>query len=355
MKSLLPLILVPLSTYALFDKAYVGAYVVDIETACPLAGAGITARFEDDIGWRAWTEEAHPDIKKGITDKNGACRLSGRTNCGKCWCWVSEPPIGYYIPHHGGEITYVGKSFLGVWQPEDTVVTIALQRVEHPIPLFLKRAKLFDRENGIGGFDGTNAVLKYDLMVGDWLPPHGNGLFADVRMIAHLELGETVAIGRTHLVTFYAFSVNIEFDGEGNGLYEKDFKGENFGIKFRVAPDSGYVSGKRIRFGLEKRIVGPNISPGYFKESRDDRCYCFRIRSRFDEKGNLVEAYYGKIYGDFKFEGSNKPGGFMGAEFDYYLNPKSLDRNLEWDMKNNLDPESKKRRPWEPPFYRMEP
>ena len=155
----------------------------------------------------------------------------------------------------------------------------------------------------------------------------------------------------------YDFHVKIDFDGDGNGLYEKDFKGENLGIKFREAPESGYVHTKAVQFGLRKRqtTLVKWTTVEYYKESRDDRCYCFRIRSRFDEKGNLVEAYYGKIYGDFRFEGSDKLGGFMGAEFDYYLNPKSLDRNLEWDMKNNLDPESKKRRPWEPPFYRMEP
>ena len=70
-------------------------------------------------------------------------------------------------------------------------------------------------------------------------------------------------------------------------------------------------------------------------ESDDDRCCSFRIRSRFDENGNLIEAYYGKIYGDFRFKGT-ETFGFNGASFLYYLNPTSLDRNLEWDMKNNL-------------------
>ena len=71
--------------------------------------------------------------------------------------------------------------------------------------------------------------------------------------------------------------------------------------------------------------------------------------SRFDlyDKGELVEAYYGKIYGDFEFEGDDKKG-LVGVKFLYYLNPKSLDRNLEWDMKTNLCPTAGKHESQQP-------
>lgn len=39
-----------------------------------------------------------------------------------------------------------------------------------------------------------------------------------------------------------------------------------------------------------------------------------------------------KIYGDFNIKDVE------GVEFLYYLNPTPNDRNLEWDMKNNLCP-----------------
>ena len=51
----------------------------------------------------------------------------------------------------------------------------------------------------------------------------------------------------------------------------------------------------------------------------------------------MISAIYGKIYGDFNFEGFDKKG-LTGISFLYYLNPNPLDRNLEWDMKNNLCP-----------------
>ena len=41
----------------------------------------------------------------------------------------------------------------------------------------------------------------------------------------------------------------------------------------------------------------------------------------------------------FKVEEGEFPQlSLIGAKFLYYLNPKSLDRNLEWDMKTNLCP-----------------
>ena len=153
----------------------------------------------------------------------------------------------------------------------------------------------------------------------------------------HLKIGEALEIWRRHPTTFYDFVSTIEFNGEGNGLVEKMVEGKNLGIKIRDALEDGYVTKKAIRFGRAKRKQGPNTFPEYYAENNKDRCYCFRIRSRFDDKGRLIEAYYGKIYGDFNFDGYYDVG-LRSVEFLYYLNPTPLDRNLEWDMKNNLCP-----------------
>ena len=321
---------------AMADKAYLGIYVEDAISHAPLQDVNVIARFEDDIGWRAWTEEANPDIVKGITDKHGICRLSGKTNCGRSSIWVDKAPKGYYDAAHGGELKCPKKSLFGIWQPEDVVVTVALQRVEQPIPLYVNRVILDGGRESVGGFDGTNAVLKFDFLAGDWLPPHGTGKYSDMTIATKLKIGEALNIWRSHKTIFYDFISTIEFHGKGNGLVEKSIRGSNCGIRIRIAPESGYVSGKTMQFGRRiKRTSGPVIYPEDYTESDDDRCYCFRIRSRYDDRGNLIEAYYGKIYGDFRFKGTEKFG-FHGANFLYYLNPTSLDRNVEWDMKNNL-------------------
>ena len=95
-----------------------------------------------------------------------------------------------------------------------------------------------------------------------------------------------------------------------------------------------------INIGRNKKYHrnGEDWSCENYKDNYSDRVISFRIRSRYDEKGNLKEAYYGKIYGDFEIQGDEKRG-ITSISFLYYLNPTSLDRNLEWDMKTNLCPE----------------
>jgi hypothetical protein len=51
--------------------------------------------------------------------------------------------------------------------------------------------------------------------------------------------------------------------------------------------------------------------------------YYIRVRTKVDDRGNIVSAHYGKIYGDF-------------MQFKYYLNPTINDRNVEFDPKQNL-------------------
>ena len=335
MRSML-LMFLPVIAEAAFDRAYIAAYVFDAVDRAPLRGVKMVARFEDDIGWRAWTEEANPDIVHGRTDINGFCRLSGRTNCGKSSCWIEEAPTGYYKPlRGGGMVKYDSRSLFGVWQPDNVVITLALQRVEHPIPLYVHRIILDGRRESVGGFDGTNAVLRFDFIADDWLPPDGHGKHADMVIRTSYSLRDKVKDGKYHTQIFYDFINEIEFPGEGNGCVEETIAGRNCGIRIRVAPETGYVFSKTLRFGRRrKKTEVKGVWPDEYTDSNDDRCYSFRIRSRFDEKGNLVEAYYGKIYGDFRFRGTDK--GFHGANFLYYLNPTSLDRNLEWDRKNNL-------------------
>ncbi len=321
---------------ALADKAYLSIHVEDAISHSPLQGVKVVASFEDDNGWRAWTEGPSPDVVHGITDKHGFCRLSGKTNCGRSSIWVDKAPHGYYEAARGGTAKYTGKSLLGTWQPENFVVTVGLQRVEHPIPLYVRRAEIRDDKGRLGGFDGTNAVLSYDFVAGDWLPPYGEGVYADMTIRTHYNLTEVLS-DRVSKRCFFDFTNDIVFPGEGNGLYQESFADMNYGIKFRVAPESGYVSGKTLRFGCKKSVAGVNVFPKQYTDSDQERCYCFRVRSRYNDKGELIGAYYGKIYGDFMFEGWFKTG-FIGVKFLYYFNPTPLDRNLEWDMRNNLCP-----------------
>ena len=259
--------------------------------------------------------------------------LEGRTNVGHISCEVVNPPSGYYGAY-GGDFQYNRKSLFGVWQPDNLVVTIKLQRVEKPIPLFVRQ--IFSRASASVSsnyFDICKGKMQFDMVKGSFLPPIGKGEHADI-CFTRLER-EDLGIGTTFRGSItapaYKDSMSIRFTGEDNGLVEVPSK-KTAGIKIRTAPEIGYTPDYLVTKGRDKNVK-------YFSSSNPDRNFAFRIRTKKDKNGKIVSAYYGKIYGDIVIK---KPYGVeelvAAPSFMYYLNPKPLDRNLEWDMKTNLCP-----------------
>lgn len=322
--------LVSLSCFA--DKAYIKAMVLDGYSEAPIQGAEVKAWFKVDIGWRAWSEPTPIITDVKITDFSGVCALEGKTNVGHISCEVVNPPSGYYGAY-GGDFKYNRKSLLGVWQPDNLVVTIKLQRVEKPIPLFVKQ--IFSRASdsvSSNYFDVGKGKMQFDMIKGSFLPPIGKGEHADIcfTRLDREDLGiGTNFNGRTSLA--YRDGMMVEFLGEENGLVEIPSK-KTDGIKIRTAPLDGYKADYLVTKGKDKSV-------NYFTSSKPDRDFAFRIRTMKDKNGKIVSAYYGKIYGDIEIKKPYTVEVSVAApSFMYYLNPKSLDRNLEWDMKNNLCP-----------------
>jgi hypothetical protein len=320
------------SLSCLADKAYIKAMVLDGYSELPIQGAEVKAWFEVDIGWRAWSEPTPIITDVKITDVHGICRLEGKTNVGHISCEVRNPPIGYYGAY-GGDYSFKKKNLFGVWQPDNLVVTIKLQRVEKPIPLFVKQ--LFNRASASVSsnyFDIGKGKMQFDLIKGSFLPPIGKGEYADIcfTRLEREDLGiGTNFNGRTSLA--YRDGMMVEFLGDGNGLIEIPSK-KTDGIKIRTAPLEGYKADYLVTKGKDKSVK-------YFTSSNPDRNFAFRIRTKKDKNGKIVSAYYGKIYGDIEIKKPYTVEVSVAApSFMYYLNPKPLDRNLEWDMKTNLCP-----------------
>ena len=324
------------------DNARFRVQIIDEFDGAPLNGMKIVGSFTER--YPRWKDAVVDNDFRGPTDKMGQYSAAGKTNVGEAGFRVRGNE-GYYdspwirIPYDAKQ----GSSSFPVqwWQPDDLVVTVSIQRVEHPIPLFVKRVELRDNKNGIGGFDGTNSVLRFDLKKGEWLPPYGNGEVADVCIKSQVRLTGTERRflpqeGKWGESQFYDLFNKVELK-DCDYLLPSVAK-KNAGIRIRLAEENSVGRSVNLMVGKRKKIA-PN-KDWYcerFNDRDPNRCYTFRIRSRRNDEGKLVEAYYGKIYGDFEFEGDDKKG-LIGVKFLYYLNPTSLDRNLEWDMKNNLCP-----------------
>lgn len=135
--------------------------------------------------------------------------------------------------------------------------------------------------------------------------------------------------------------MSVKFLGADNGLIDMNVSPSDC-PKIRTAPADGYIPDYLCWDGFSKRL---QVETNY----DHNRCFCFRIRTKRDKQGNIVEAHYGKIYHDIKYEYKNDP--FVpvaSVRFLYYLNPKSLDRNLEWDRTTNLCPTAGKHESGQP-------
>ena len=283
------------SLSCLADKAYIKAMVLDGCSELPIQGAEVKAWFEVDIGWRAWSEPTPIITDVKTTDSQGICGLEGKTNVGHISCEVVIPPFGYYGAY-GGDVQFNRKSLFGVWQPDNLVVTIKLQRVEKPIPLFVKQ--IFSRASdsvSSNYFDIGKGEMRFDMMKGSFLPPIGMGEYADVvfTRLDRVDLGMgTNFNGRTALA--YRDRMSIRFTGEDNGLVEV-LSEKTAGIKIRTAPKDGYKPDYLVTKGKDKNVK-------YFRSNRPDRNFAFRIRTKKDKDGKIVSAYYGKIYRDIEIK-----------------------------------------------------
>ena len=324
--------------------AYSASYVLHVEdfrTGQALRNIPCETIFTTHTG--NWNDMSRGRLEQGVTNADGDFRFKGESDVSHVTYSIRTEGVVYY-PVIRKRLEFSGVS--GVvsrhWEPYDSIVTVRLQRVEHPIPLFVKRVELRDYERGIGGFDGTNGVLRFDLMKGDWLPPYGNGEVSDIRLTSSCKITDrerkySYASQKEKDVLFYELSNEASF-GDKDDFVSLARADATAGIKIRKAEDNGLSNRLTNALGMRKKIAkNKNWYCERFNDRDPNRCYTFRIRSRRDDKGKLIEAYYGKIYGDFEFEGDDKKG-LIGVKFLYYLNPTSLDRNLEWDMKNNLCP-----------------
>lgn len=307
------------------------AKVFDSETREAVSNVEIVASFRDvnfakGDGWK-FTEK----VQK--TDEGGVACFSGRSSSGFAEC-VFKGNGEYYkslpVAVEGGKGADADAGASRFFVPKRWVVTndvmIALKRVVNPIPLRMKCCNIKLKDDMSAACKG---VLSYDLMCGDWLPPFGNGQVADVefRRLPHEDLGEVLNVnGKPRRMG--RDSVSIRFLGADNGLVQCQ-SDPSATLRIREAPVDGYVPEHLIWFMIDKNLRG--------RKSDDyNAAFAFRVRTKRNERGEIVEAYYGKIYGNPQL--NNVGSVIKGVWFMYYLNPESLDRNLEWDMKTNLLP-----------------
>ena len=211
---------------------------------------------------------------KGMTDTNGMF-IASHTDSSLGLAVVADES-GYYATHIGHQFYYDEKN-------RHPNFTLQLKKIGKPIPMYAKSVKL--------GVPVFNRPVGYDLEAGDWVAPYGKGLNTDF------------------IFTVTNSTIVVSFPNAGDGIQglTRDW---NLGVGGLLSSHEAPIDGYQPEYKQTQM-------------QKLDKIYYFRVKTKIDDNGQIVSAYYGKIYGDF-------------MQFRYYYNPTPNDRNVEFDPKQNL-------------------
>ena len=289
-------------------SAKVTVKVIDEERK-PVPQANVWFSFKDRL-------TGNDVAVRGLTDGDGLFTGEGGCDAAGIGCTITKD--GYYMG--GAPIPKFSEiDAMNRWKPWNETYTTVLRPVGRPVALgakWLRKLELPVLDQPCG----------YDLEKSDWVAPYGQGAKADFVFKAHRDYQD-----------WFNFTVEVEltFAQPLDGLAHMSspdvarysvFKWE------REAPETGYAAPHHIRFVNRDPRSGQRPEQS-FDDRAQDKGYFFRVRT-VGQNGRIVAANYGKITGDIGVD--PRESKTCRVYFTYYFNPTSLDRNLEWDPKQNL-------------------
>lgn len=238
----------------------------------------------------------------GMTDTNGMYVAKGKCNE---FLRFDVRKEGYY---HTEEKIYFGRSKAdpivvdGKWQPYGETRTVVLKRIRKPTPMS-------HIPRGILKIPAQGVWIGFDLELQSFVFPYGEGRMSDVLLRSNTDV---VDVQTNFLTTLeVSFTNNLH---AGFYLCKKDSFSE---MKSEYAADTNANFMAHCKYSLQRL--------GRFRSEEsltDDSYMVFRTRTRVDEKGNLISANYGKIYGRWGFYRGMGTSGI-------WFNSEPNDTNLE--------------------------
>ncbi len=303
----------------------------------------VTLRVEDAIGnpvegarvrmvfW-ASDSSANVVLSEGTTDTNGLLLAEGMTihsmnytitkdgyykTAGRYWFYrpsgldankssAISPTSGEYWLYHQGENGVKD----GRWQPWNTIHPVVLKEKRNPTAMYARHVDV--------AIPVRDQPIAFDLEVGDWVAPYGKGSGEDFCFTYRSDIKDFWT-GRKELA--------IACTNRMDGFYraQRDTWSEYESVY--EAAENGYS-------GTVSLILDATKDRVLKSEGIDEREFLvFRVRTVIDEKGGVIRANYGKIYGRVEYGVGEA---LDRLRFTYYLNPTPNDRNLEFDPKQNL-------------------
>ena len=265
---------------------------------------------EADIQMAFFPQDSYETAKitKGLTDKDGLFVASGKTVDDISFTAMKT---NYYVTSRKFHFYWRGTECVkdGHWQPWNPTLEVVLKEKRKPIPMIAKKVE--------SKFPNAVPSMGFDFLVGDWVAPHGKGVTADMLYIYEEDRTDKNNVD---------LKLTLAFPGSGNGCYMRKKE------KFSTLMSDYEARLDNYSSNIVSRVYKQNGAYVYEDQITDDDYLVYRVRSSCDEKGNVVSAHYGKIYGPLE-----APRDLSRIiKVVSYFNPTPNDRNLEFDGKNNL-------------------
>ncbi len=265
--------------------------VVD-EDGMPVSNAVAGAYFRKSFG-----KEYGETVDK-LTDEDGIVVVEERTSD---IVFTHATKDGYYRGRNEYFATKGYKLDGDKWLPWDVTNTVTIRRIKKQVPMYHRVDDLnvpHDAESG---------MLFFDLMLGDWVKPYGNGEVTDL-VATFKKIGQSKSTKR---VTVEDFS--FEFVGESNGFYiKKKVPNSELATEHEASLVNIYTNKMEVKKGYELL--------------QEEEYFVFRIRSKMDEDKKIISAYYG-VCSDYFYI----PYLSGGLSFRYSININENERSLEYD------------------------
>jgi len=248
-----------------------------------------------------------------VSDINGKCSFSEKS-LNRFSVGVQKD--GYY---GSGKVFRLADKDLerGRWLPYERNVELVMREIKNPIAMYAWGLHLEKYPVT------TNQWVGFDMLLADWMPPHGLGKVEDARFQISQDL-EGDGLKKPQRV------LDIEFPGAKNGLQALDDRAVSYNSHFKFpysAPKDGYLQKNLILEKWRNQVEYKDIT-----NIGSTNCF-FRIRSKVAKNGDFVEGLYGKVQGPIDFQGRSKR---LSLRMIYYVNPTPNDLNMEFDPEKNL-------------------
>jgi hypothetical protein len=258
--------------------------------------------------WKGQTS----DKVQAVTDYNGKVSAKG-TSMNEMT--VVSRKAGYYESRETLYNLKFNREKLQ-WVPYEREVKLVLRKIVNPIPMYAWGMHLMSYPVG------TNVWVGYDMLLAEWMPPHGKGVIEDARF--HVWSSKGYERGKPSDI------MTVRFMGINNGVCGIDDQTVSYQSWLKL-PYNARTEGYEEKDFIVKTFI--DIEGVARPETNTGTTNCFfRIRSKTDKDGKFIEGLYGKIDGPVEVEG----GRGIRVSMFYYVNPTPNDLNMEFDPKKNL-------------------